>query len=710
MVGGSARGEPGTAGKERETIEALQRALNESNQTERQEAEEALAWELKVAAALAQAYPSLISPSSSITDVAHTVLVQAKALTGSVHGYVLSIDPDTGDSIGHTLTEMLTGQCQVSEEKRYITFSRAENGRYGGLWGHALDTRQGFYTNEPQKHPASSGVPQGHVPLERFLSVPVLLGQELVGQIALANPPKDYTDRDLAAITRLAEFYALAIQRERVEDALRDRERKLRGLIEHSPDGIVLCDEQGQIVEWNPAQERLSGLSRSEALGRPIWDVQLSLMPDERKTAVSYERMRNIMTRFLRTGEGPQLQPSMEVEIKRPDGSRAFMQNTAFIIRTETGFMVGTLSRDVTERRRAEAEIRHLSSFPRLNPSPVLEVNAEGQIVFQNEATRTALQELGLEDPRVFLPPDMGENLERAKQGGASQWYQEVQIGGHVFGETIHSVPGSDAVRLYVNDITERKLAEEERQRLQAQLQQIQKLESLGVLAGGVAHDFNNLLTAILGNAELALMDLTPYSPARPSLEEIRKAAQRASELSGQMLAYSGRGRFVVGPVNLSDLVREVGELLKVSISKKALLQYDLATDLPPIIADAGQLRQVVMNLVTNASEALGDQEGTITLCTRVVDVDRGYLAQAYVDEKLPAGRYVSLEVADTGCGMDEATRARIFEPFFSTKFTGRGLGLPAVLGIVRGHKGAIKVESAPGKGARFTVIFSCSE
>lgn len=198
-------------------------------------------------------------------------------------------------------------------------------------------------------------------------------------------------------------------------------------------------------------------------------------------------------------------------------------------------------------------------------------MNAEGQVIFQNEASLAALKEMGFEDPRVFLPPDLGENLERAKRSGAAHWYQEVQIGERIFGETVHFVPDTNTVRPYVTDISERRRAEEERAQLQAQLRQAQKLESLGVLAGGIAHDFNNLLTAILGNVEMALMDLTSYSPARPSLEEIRKAAQRASELSGQILAYSGRGRFVVGPVNLNALVREVGGFLKDSFSKKVL-------------------------------------------------------------------------------------------------------------------------------------------
>ena len=280
------------------------------------------------------------------------------------------------------------------------------------------------------------------------------------------------------------------------------------------------------------------------------------------------------------------------------------------------------------------------------------------------------------------------------------------------YAHAVSAEPGGRVVRIFGagQDITERKQAEEEREHLQAQVLHAQKLESLGVLAGGIAHDFNNLLTAILGNADLALMDLPADSPVRQSLAEIGKAARRASELSNQMLAYSGRGRFIVGPINLSDLVREMGELLGVSISKKAIVEYDLAPNLSATIADAAQLRQVVINLITNASEALGEQEGTITLRTRAVQVEQKQLAEAYLSEGASGGRYVSLEVSDTGCGMDEATKARIFDPFFTTKFAGRGLGLAAVLGIVRGHQGAIKVDSTPGVGTTFTVLFPCTE
>jgi CheY-like chemotaxis protein len=172
------------------------------------------------------------------------------------------------------------------------------------------------------------------------------------------------------------------------------------------------------------------------------------------------------------------------------------------------------------------------------------------------------------------------------------------------------------------------------------------------------------------------------------------------------MLAYSGKGRFVLDHVNLSEVIKEMANLLQISVTKNAALRYQFATDLPRIEADVTQMRQIIMNLTINASEAMGDQSGVITISTGAVECSRSYFRDAYIDESLPEGLYVYLEVADTGCGMDEATRLKMFDPFFTTKFTGRGLGLAAVLGIVRGHQGTIKVHSQPGKGTTFRVLF----
>ena len=272
------------------------------------------------------------------------------------------------------------------------------------------------------------------------------------------------------------------------------------------------------------------------------------------------------------------------------------------------------------------------------------------------------------------------------------------------------SIVGTTGV---ARDVTERKQAEqkalraeEERRKLELSVLQAQKLESLGVLAGGIAHDFNNLLTSILGNADLALGELPPSSPARGFLDDIECASRRAADLCRQMLAYSGKGRFVIQPISLNALVSEMGQLLSVSTSKKATLTRTFAADLPSVMADATQIRQVVMNLITNASEAIADREGTITLRTGTLSCDRDYFADAIGDsERYIPGPHVFLEVSDTGIGMDAETLGRIFDPFFSTKFAGRGLGLAAVLGIVRGHQGALKVSSKPGKGTTFRVL-----
>ena len=246
---------------------------------------------------------------------------------------------------------------------------------------------------------------------------------------------------------------------------------------------------------------------------------------------------------------------------------------------------------------------------------------------------------------------------------------------------------------------------EEEHRALERQMLDVQKLESLGVLAGGIAHDFNNLLVSVLGNAGLALAELSPSSPVRGRLTDIELAAQRAAELTRQMLAYAGRGRFVVQRLNLSDLVVEMVTLLRTVVARTADIDVRLTDNLPEVEADASQLRQVVMNLVTNAADAIGGVPGRIEITTGRMAATREYLSQACIGQDLDPGEFVFVEIADTGCGMEKKTLARIFDPFFTTKVTGRGLGLAAVLGIVRSHRGAIAVESTPGVGTRFRLL-----
>lgn len=248
-----------------------------------------------------------------------------------------------------------------------------------------------------------------------------------------------------------------------------------------------------------------------------------------------------------------------------------------------------------------------------------------------------------------------------------------------------------------------------ERRRGEAALRQTQKLEGLGVLAGGIAHDFNNLLSAMLGNLNMAQMKLPIGAASGRYLENMDGTIRKATELTRQMLAYSGKGRFVVEPLDLNQHVAEITHLLAVSISKRVRLEYDFASGLPAIEADSAQLQQVVMNLVTNASEAIGETDGVISIGTGLRWIDAQESDTAFSGQGLEPGRYVTLRVSDTGCGMDPEILTHLFDPFFSTKGSGRGLGLSAMLGILRGHKAGIEIHSDPGKGSVFQVHFRAS-
>lgn len=264
---------------------------------------------------------------------------------------------------------------------------------------------------------------------------------------------------------------------------------------------------------------------------------------------------------------------------------------------------------------------------------------------------------------------------------------------------------GPDEVLAIVRDITQRRQAEAERRLMERKLQETQKLESLGVLAGGIAHDFNNLLTTILGNASLLRQETPPGSPQRSQLAAIERASQQAAGLCQQMLAYAGQGELAVRRIELNALITEMTDLLRSSVGKQAQLQFQLGEHLPALEADPSQVRQVVLNLVVNGAEAIGEGAGAVTIRTGHLQADRDYLARCAVSADAVPGHYVFIEVADTGAGMNRETQGRVFDPFFTTKFVGRGLGLAAVQGIVRAHRGAIAVQSEPGRGSLFRVL-----
>ncbi len=254
-------------------------------------------------------------------------------------------------------------------------------------------------------------------------------------------------------------------------------------------------------------------------------------------------------------------------------------------------------------------------------------------------------------------------------------------------------------------DITREMEQREERERIETQMQRAQKLESLGVLAGGIAHDFNNLLVSIVGNADLALLLADSGSPIQKSLIKIKLAGGRASELTQQLLVYSGKNEVRTETIEINPLVSELRNLLEVSISDYVSVDMMLSSDLPAVRGDLSQIGQVLMNLVTNASEAIGEQPGRMTIATGTVELTPEKCAELNTTWEVSEGDYVFIDVSDTGCGMNEATREQMLEPFFTTKFTGRGLGLAAVAGIVRSHHGALEVQSELGAGTTFRVL-----
>jgi PAS domain S-box-containing protein len=352
-------------------------------------------------------------------------------------------------------------------------------------------------------------------------------------------------------------------------------------------------------------------------------------------------------------------------------------------------------------------------------PLAVIETDSSFKVTEWNAAAERIFgyskQEILGQDPRLLVPKEAQsevtaqrkallesetgtrnatENLTRSGQRIRCEWYNTALRDER--GQFIGAISLAD-------DVTDRRRAEDA-------LRQAQKLESLGVLSGGIAHDFNNLLTAILGNTEVALDRFHDDPILRGALQRIEATSQRGSDLARQLLAYAGKAHFSIMPLDLNTILLEMGDLLSVSISKKVALRTDLQAGLPAVDADSAQFQQVVMNLVINASEAIGDGPGTVTLRTRSMVYDQAQLSATFPGQVLHPGPYVRLEVQDDGCGMDAETIGRIFDPFFTTKFTGRGLGLSAMLGIVRGHRAGIRVESSPGVGTTFILLFPASE
>jgi PAS domain S-box-containing protein len=447
-------------------------------------------------------------------------------------------------------------------------------------------------------------------------------------------------------------------------------------------------------------------------IGTPVIDV---VHPEHRDMVL--ERIRKVREERVTV-------PFRDELLLHRDGSIVHAQASGLKVDIDGGPANMVVLSDITERRQVEAALRESEERLRVLTENLREATwltdwKTKQVLYISSAYehiwgRTC--ESLYAKPRSWAdaihPDDHAEAvrsfIEDAELGRYEMEYRIVRPDGEVRWIYDRAFPIRDEAGQVVlmagvsDDVTERKNTE------QAMLQ-VQKLESLGLLAGGIAHDFNNLLVGMLGFADLAGRHVPSSSPASGFLAQIRKAASSASDLCNQLLAYAGKASFVVGPVDLNSVCRDTIDLLSVSIPKDVHIALELDGELPSIEADATQMRQIIMNLAANASESIVDGKGSIRVRTGSLNVGEAYLRSCWARRSLAPGRFVFLEISDTGCGMDEDTQARLFDPFFSTKFTGRGLGMAALLGIVRGHRGTIRVDTELGKGTTMRVLFPAS-
>jgi PAS domain S-box-containing protein len=520
-------------------------------------------------------------------------------------------------------------------------------------------------------------------------------------------------------------FNDMVAENRRAAESLKESESRYRMVIDQTGQMIYDLDVPSGRVAWFgvTAIAQITGCTPAEMNEGGIAGWAEKLHPDDRLR--SEARLKHSLT----TGEPCRA----EYRMRHRDGSYRTIEEQGVVLRDKDGRltrMLGCMS-DVTARKQTQAALNRERALLRqiidLVPHFIFAKDISGKFILANQPVATAyattLENLIGKTDADFSPDKkevnhfLADDLEVIRLGKPKNIPEETitDPGGNIRHLSTIKIPFrfSDseipAVLGVSVDITELKKADHERQQIERKLLETQKLESLGVLAGGIAHDFNNLLTGILGNASLARMDLSDTSPLLPVIGQIESATHRAADLCKQMLAYSGKGRFVVQHLNLNQLVEDTTHLLNISINKNCVLHFNLAASLPAIAVDATQIRQIIMNLVINASEAIGARSGVIAISTGVARIDQDYIATLLHPGGITPGDYVFLEVSDNGSGMSPATLAKIFDPFFTTKFTGRGLGLAAVLGIIRGHKGALKVYSESGRGTTFKILLPCS-
>jgi len=519
-----------------------------------------------------------------------------------------------------------------------------------------------------------------------FAAYPLRLENRLVGLMSLYSTAA-LTEATFQEMASVAHGIALCIERKHSEFALNASEGRYRLVVENIREIIFQMDEFGNWTFLNPAWAADTGFTVKEALGTFFLDY---IYHDDRGQNHHV---------FLELIEHKLDYCRYETRFLTKDGKTRWMEVYAQRTQNTDGVVLGLSGslNDITERKKAENQIQKLAAFPRVNPNPVLEFAADGSLSYFNAAAKQLAASLGNQDLVAVLPPDAGQIAKECLASGENRLRLEVVVAGHTLMWSFFPVPASQVVHCYGDDVTDMVS-------LEAQFRQAQKLESVGQLAAGVAHDFNNILTVIQGYADCLLMRCQDRPADLDPLKQISEAARRAAKLTRQLLTFSRKQVIQTKVIDLNAVLRHLDSMLSRLLGEDIALVTNCGTGLPSVEADPGMIEQVVMNLAVNARDAM-PKGGQLRVTTSQVEVGAAHAARQ-VGAK--PGRFVCLEVTDTGCGMSPETLNRIFEPFFSTKEVGRGtgLGLATVYGIVEQHGGWLEVASRVGVGTTFKAFF----
>jgi PAS domain S-box-containing protein len=522
-----------------------------------------------------------------------------------------------------------------------------------------------------------------------YAAYPLMLEDRLIGLMSIFSKTP-LTEAILQELASVANGIALCIERKRSAEALDASEVKYRSVVESIKEVIFQIDHEGRWTFLNRAWVEITGFNISETLGKCFTDY---IHPDDRQR--HGEIIREVIDRKI-------IYCRDETRYVAADGTFRWMEVYAqpILNGNESAFGIsGTLS-DITERKRAEAEIQKLAAFPRFSPDPVMELAADGTLTYLNNAARDMARQLNVSEPESILPRNAAALAQECLQQGRSKPSEHIQLNGRTVAWSFVPIIAGQAVHCYGADITERL-------NLEAQLRHSQKLESIGQLAAGVAHDFNNILTIIQGHSDRLIARCTEQPDLTEPLKLVSAAAKRAANLTQQLLMFSRKQKMQAKVLDLNKIITNLGKMLQRLLGDDITLESDLQAPLPAIEADTGMIEQIIMNLSVNARDAM-PKGGRLRIVTALVTIDDTYVQ---FHPEAHQGEFVRLSVTDNGTGMTKETLSRIFEPFFTTKEVGKGtgLGLATVYGIVKQHNGWIDVESELGVGSTFVIHLPAS-